>query len=188
MGEKFKTTPGSGLTYTISYANDGDVAAHSVVLTEIVPAFTESDFQSFNWEHESLPCSFLPAGYTCFLPLGSVAAHDGGSVTLIDTDVLATASTDEGIYGRGIQVVSGSSLTMHGGSIADNAEFGLLVQGEGSAACLEDVVIDAPGIRYHLTNNSTIAGNLTVSNGSLDLNGQRLIFGDKSGIMPLSLK
>ncbi len=67
--------PGSGISYTLTYANSGNRGATGVVLTETVPANT-----TFNAGGSTAGWSCTPnnnAGSTCTLAIGAVAAGGG---------------------------------------------------------------------------------------------------------------
>ncbi|MCG8463210.1 MAG: DUF11 domain-containing protein, partial [Holophagales bacterium] len=105
--------PGGAVTYAISYANNGDQGATGVVLTETAPTHTTSGVNP-GWEVGSVgsgvPCNAQPAGTTCVLGLGALAAGGSGSasfVVAVDdplpagvTEVLNTVSiADDGANG-----------------------------------------------------------------------------------------
>jgi uncharacterized repeat protein (TIGR01451 family) len=101
--------PGGTVAYTLTYANDGDLAGSGVTLTETVPANT-----TFNAGASSAGWSCSPnnnAGSTCNLAVGSLAAHSSPqnaifAVTVTNplppgvTQVSNTASiADDGTHG-----------------------------------------------------------------------------------------
>ncbi|MEM9594530.1 MAG: isopeptide-forming domain-containing fimbrial protein [Acidobacteriota bacterium] len=81
-------TPGATLTYAIAYANVGDQDATGVVLTETVPVATTSGANP-GWEvapvGSGVPCDLQPAGTTCLLAVGPLAAGASGSATFVVT-------------------------------------------------------------------------------------------------------
>ncbi|MEM1177831.1 MAG: hypothetical protein AAGM22_05775 [Acidobacteriota bacterium] len=73
---------GGPVTYTLTYGNSGDQGATGVVITETVPTNTTSGTNA-GWDVGSVgsgtPCNAQPAGTTCVLSIGPVAAGAGGS-------------------------------------------------------------------------------------------------------------
>ncbi|MBP7227930.1 MAG: DUF11 domain-containing protein, partial [Longilinea sp.] len=73
------TTPGGVVAYTLTYANVGNQDATGVVITDVVPVNTTFDLagSTAGWS-----CADnAPAGTTCTINIGTVAAGAGGSVT-----------------------------------------------------------------------------------------------------------
>src|SRR5690606_39364042 len=78
-----RTTPGGTVAYTFSYANEGNVAATGVVLSETVPANS-----TFNAGASTAGWVCVPdgnAGSTCTLPVGNLAAGANGSAAFAVT-------------------------------------------------------------------------------------------------------
>ncbi len=75
--------PGGGVSYTLTYANSGNIGASGVVITETVPANT-----TFNAGASTAGWTCTPngnAGSTCTLAIGSVAAGGGSTATFAVT-------------------------------------------------------------------------------------------------------
>ncbi|MEM7350716.1 MAG: isopeptide-forming domain-containing fimbrial protein [Acidobacteriota bacterium] len=77
---------GDTVSYTLTYANNGNQEATGVVLTETVPAHTVSGSNP-GWEvapiGSATACDAQPAGTVCLRSIGSVPAGTGGSATFV---------------------------------------------------------------------------------------------------------
>jgi hypothetical protein len=56
----------------------------------------------------------------------------------------------------------------------------------GGASALNIMVINAPGIIYQLSGNTSLTGNLTITAGQLDLNSRQLTFGNGNDILTIA--
>ena len=100
------TTTGGTVVYTLDYANVGNQPANAVVITETVPANTTFDLagSSVGWS-----CADnAPAGTTCTLNVGTVAAGAIGSVTF--------AVTVDATVPAGVTVVDNSAAIADDGT------------------------------------------------------------------------
>lgn len=87
--------------------------------------------------------------------LGAVALHPGTTLHLSGVEVRDTRTHANGTGGRGIEIIDGASLHMTETLVADNAGFGILTEGEGTFAQIEDSEVSA----------TTHATDMTVSVG-----------------------
>jgi uncharacterized repeat protein (TIGR01451 family) len=105
--------PGGTVSYTLTYANSGNISATGVVLTETVPANT-----TFNTGASTAGWVCLPnnnAGSTCTLTIGALATHtDLIRSPLVRTHLpmLALAAREIG----GVQIQNRGTL---GGNVAN---------------------------------------------------------------------
>ena len=72
----------------------------------------------------------------------SLDVRDGAAATLVDCAVLDTQPQADGKFGRGVQVTSGASLSVHGSVVRSSHEIGVAVSGQGTEVVLEDSVVD----------------------------------------------
>jgi uncharacterized repeat protein (TIGR01451 family) len=81
-------TPGGTVSYTLTYANSGNIGASGVVLTETVPANT-----TFNAGASTAGWSCTPdnnAGATCMLAIGGLIAGSGNQTAMFAVTVAAS--------------------------------------------------------------------------------------------------
>ena len=78
------TSPGSNLTYTLDYSNNGNIDATNVILTEVIPLYTR--FISAN-NPSAWICGIdpAPAGTTCTINVGTLADGANASTTFVLT-------------------------------------------------------------------------------------------------------
>ncbi len=73
-----------------------------------------------------------------------VSAWSGGTaVDLVDTEVLDTAQSVDGMYGEGISVQGGATLTASGCTVGENTEIGVLAVGAGTTVDLTHTQVRA---------------------------------------------
>lgn len=70
-----------------------------------------------------------------------VLVRGDSEVSMEESDVLDTQTTEDGTFGDGIEVTSGAALTVQGGTVRGNASRGVLVTGSGSSAVLTGVAV-----------------------------------------------
>ncbi|MBK9711649.1 MAG: DUF11 domain-containing protein [Kouleothrix sp.] len=107
------TRPGGTIAYSLTYRNTGDVELTGVTLTETVPAHTRfaAAASASGWS-----CADgAPAGTICVLPVGTLAAGAGGSVTF-------AVVVDGGVSAGTSQIDNSVAIADDGGTTAEGSD------------------------------------------------------------------
>lgn len=104
------TAPGAVVAYTLTYSNAGNRGATGVTISETVPANTRFNAASSSAGWSCADAS--PAGTTCTLAVGAVAAGGGGSVTF-------ALSVDTPLPAGVTQIANSASITDDGNNGTD---------------------------------------------------------------------